>query len=58
MKVIINKFVMLAAGFMMCSISFAQDAGVLDGVYTYKLEFMDNHSKKKQEITGHVNVIK
>ena len=34
MKVIINKFVMLAAGFMMCSISFAQDAGVLDGVYT------------------------
>jgi gliding motility associated protien GldN len=34
MKVIINKFVMLAAGFVMCNTTFAQDPGVLDGVYT------------------------
>ena len=34
MKVMVNKFVILAAGFIMCSISFAQDAGLLDGAYT------------------------
>ena len=31
---------------------------VVDGVYVYKLDFLDNHSKTKHQKTGHVNLIK
>ena len=31
---------------------------VVDGVYVYKLDFLDNHTNTKHEITGHVNLIK